>query len=442
VKLTTALIILVVFAAPLAGCLKKNGIEAANVDQERADEILGKAGRDALIDAAAIIPKNYSFGSQQLLPVQLREFIGTITTAANGALETEKDEGGIEHSTFLETQDISDLVPPGQPVELVIDLIWDASEANSADLDIVVDVPGLRSSFSPTSETFNWNLAVKTIVVNTIGVEGQPAIVGVQAAGGAVSQGFDYTLRVHAQYVKDVLTPHHAWAFDVPTDASGIIIESEKAGGEEHVAAQFIVIDPADELVAFVDFNDIDIPTESVFIQTHMPGTYVFYAYSMHGGFLRVKADVPLDNTGARPLALVETKVADSSAPAPGVAGKDVLNGTLAEGTLPRDDQAPAVVDFDTGATFPLRIVGYITGTAHTQSKITLTSPLGVVHTLTKIARYEDESGSVGYTSDHEGSPNNLFDWQNIQRGAWTAQVVNTSPGVEIGHTILTYARS
>lgn len=440
-KLTTMIVLLVLVAAPLAGCLKKDPIETASTEQEKADDILGQEGRQTLVDAAAIIPKNYSFPDQQVLPPVVFEYVGKITQSANGALEAEKDEGGIERSTFVEMQDISALVPAGQPVELVVDLVWDASEANSADLDIAIDVPGTTSTYSPTSETFNWNLAVKTVVVNTIGVAGQPASVGIQAAGGAVTQGFDYTLSVRATYVKDVLTPYHPWAFDVPPGASGIILESEKAGGEEHVASQFVLIDPEDNLVQFVDFNDIDIPTESIYIPTSKPGTYVFYAYTMHGGFLRVKSDVPLDANAARPLALVETAAMDSNAPAPGIAGKDYFNGSALGGATPADDVSPTVMDFTTNGAFPLRVTGYITGQAITQAKITLKSPLGAVHTLTKIARAEDDSGSVGYTSDHEGSTNNLFDWKNIQRGTWTAEIVNTSPGVEIGHIVLTYTR-
>lgn len=438
-----ALALALALALVAAGCLKKDPIQSADVEQEKVDAILGKAGRDKLVDAASLIPKNFSFAEQQLLPPALFEHVGMITTAANGALEAERDESGIERNTFIEMQDVAALVPPGQPVELVIELVWDASEANSADLDIVVDVPGALTSYSQTSETFNWNLAVKTLVVNTVGVAGAPAQVGVQAAGGAISQGFEYTLRVHATYVKDVLTPYHAWAFDVPPGASGLILESEKAGGEEHVAAQFIVVDPDDGLVQFVDFNDIDIPTESVFIPTAKPGAYVFYAYAMHGGFLRIKADVPLDRTEARALPLVETRVVDSATPAPGVAGKDVTNGSVVEGAAPPPgDVSPTIVTFTTAGAFPLRISGYIAGAATTQAKTTLKSPLGMVHTLTSIARYEDASGSVGYTSEHEGSPNNVYDWRNIQRGAWTAEIVNTSPGVEIGHVVLSYARS
>lgn len=441
-NLKVAIIALILFAAPMAGCLKKDPVETANIEQQKAEEILGQGGRQALADAAAIIPKNYSFPEQILLPPQLVEFVGTITSAANGALEIEQDQGGIERNTYYEWQDISNLVPPGQPVELVLDLWWQASEFNSADLDIAVDVPGTQTSYYAVSETFNWNLPSKTLVVNTVGVAGLPTKVGIQAAGGVITQGFDYTLRVRATYVKDVLTPYHAWAFDVPAGASGIILESEAAGGEEHVTSEFIVVDPDDNLVQYVSFNDIDIPTESVFIPTTKPGTYVFYAFYMHGGFLRLKADVPLDAQGARTLPLVETKVVDSNTPAPGVAGKDFFYGGIAgEGALPSEDVQPTIVDFTTPGAFPLRVSGYITGPLMSQAKITLISPVGPVHQLTKIARMEDESGSIGYTSDHEGGPNNVYTWANIQRGAWKAQIVNTSPGVEIGHVVLSYTR-
>lgn len=432
---------LLVVAAPLAGCLKKKEVAAIDLEQAKADELLGQQGRDKLVDAASLVPKNFSFPGQQLLPSVSIEIPGSVAPQATGSYEAERDEGGVEWNTIRQMEDISNLVPAGQPVELVINLVWDASEVNSADLDIAVDVPGFSSDYSSVSESFNWNLAVKTLVVNTIGVEGRPAQVGAQIASGVVSQGFDYTIYVKATYVKDVLTPYHPWALEVPPGASGLIFESEKAGGDEHLATQFILIDPDDQLVQFVDFNDIDIPSQSIFVPTSASGTYVFYANTMQGGFLRVKADVPLQTTAARQLALVETSVVDSSAPAPGVAGKDVFNGSLAEGAVPTSDVAPTVVSFATSGAFPLRVLGYITGPATTQAKITLKSPLGTVHTLTSIARAQTEQGSLGYTGRHEGSQDNLVDWKNIQAGAWTAEIVNTSPGVEIGHTVLSYQR-
>lgn len=426
-------------AGPMAGCIRSKEAPVEDVEQAKADQILGDVGQDKIADAAAIIPKNYSFPLQNLLPQATASFTGSVASDATGSYEGERDESGVNYRSVYQMYDISSLVPEGQPVELVVDLIWDASEANSADLDIVVHVPGTHTSYSPTSETFNWNLAVKTLVVNTVGVAGQGAEIGVQIASGAVTQGFEYELQVQATYVKDVLTPYHAWAFDVPTGASGVILESEKAGGEEHIVSEFVVIDPEDNLVQFVAFDDINIPTQSVFIPTAKPGTYVFYAYSMHGGFFRIKADVPLDVPTARPLALVESAVADASAPAPGIAGKDVLNGT-ADGVVPSDDVNAVSIDFTPAGAFPLRVEGYIKGPANAMAKITLSSPLGEVHRLTSIARYEDERGSLGYTSSHEG-PNNVHTWKNIQKGAWTAKIVNDSPGVEVGHTVLTYTR-
>jgi hypothetical protein len=239
--------------------------------------------------------------------------------------------------------------------------------------------------------------------------------------------------------VKDVLTPYHAWAIDVPQGASGIILESEKAGGDEHVTSQFVLLDPEDNLVQFVDFNDISIPTQSVFIPTSASGTYVFYAYFMHGGFLRVKADVPLGNTVARPLPLVEKVVPDSAAPMPGVAGKDVLNGTAA---APSDDVAATTLAFSPEGPFPLRVTPYLKGQATTMAKITLSSPLGMVAQRIVWLRYQDERGTIGYTSDHEGSTDVTFQWKNIAKGAWKAELVNDNPAVELGHVVLTYQRS
>lgn len=435
------LALLLVGVAVAAGCFKRGGGDELNVSQEqqKANDILGTTGSDKLVDAAAIIPKNYSFPLQQnLAPVQ-QTFSATISTDAVGGYEAERDEGGIDYNTKTQMFDVGPLLPPGQPAEIVLKVFWDASEVNSADLDLVVDLPGLQTSYSTVSETWNWNYAVKTMVVDTIGVEGQPAQVGVQVASAAVTKGFDFKLDVSVTYVKDVLTPYHAWALDVPTGASGIILESEKAGGDEHITSQFILVDPEDNLVQFVDFNDISIPTQSVFIPTATSGTYVFYAYSMHGGFLRAKADVPLSSPVARPLALVEKPTVDSAAPMPGVAGKDVLNGTA---SMPADDVAPTTVPFAPEGPFPLRVTPYIKGQATAMAKITLSSPLGKVAQRTAWLRYQDDRGTIGYTSDHEGSTDVTFDWKNIAKGAWKADIVNDNPAVELGHVVLTYERS
>lgn len=432
-------------AASLTGCMGLFGGEApsAGVDEQQqiADEVLGKAGRDKLVDAAAIIPKNYSFPAQRLLPPVTVQVKGAVASDANGGYEAERDEGGIDYNNKVLWQDVTSLLPPGQPAELVVKLTWDASEANSADLDIALDVPGTRTTYSAVSETWNWNLAVKTATVNTVGVEGQPARVGVQVGSALVTGGFEYALEIKATYVQDVLTPYHAWALDVPSDAGGLILESEKAGGDEHVTAEFLVIDPDDNLVAFVEFNDLNIPTQSVFIPTKRGGAHVFYALHMHGGFLRVKADVPLGDTQARPLPLVEKETVDAAAPAPGVAGKDVFNGSAAQGVMPKDDANPTKVGFSPEGPFPLRVEAFVRGSVVGMSKITLKSPLGPVDQLTVIGRYEDERGSIGYTSSHREGADRIATWKNLQKGAWTAEIVNNSPGVELGHVVLTYER-
>ncbi|MFA5860508.1 MAG: hypothetical protein WDA16_02310 [Candidatus Thermoplasmatota archaeon] len=427
----------------LGGCFGKGDVGPASKSdqQKRADDLLGKEGLDKLIDATGFVPKNYSFAQQTLLPPTNVTFKAVIGPDAVGGYEAENDEGGIDHGTKTTTYDVGSYLPQGQPAEIVLKLYWDASEANSGDIDLVADVPGTKTSYSSTSETLNWNYAVKTMVIDTVGVDGQGAMVGVQVASALVTSGFEYKLDVSFTYVKDVLTPHHPWAVDVPVGANGLLFESEKTGGDEHVTTQFILLDPDDQLVQFVDFNDINIPTQSVFVPTEKPGTYVFYAYFMHGGFLRVKADVPLQNAAARPLALVHKSTADSTAFSPGLAGKDYLNGSALNESTPSDDANAQVVQFSPDGPFPLRVEPYLKGQFTTMAKITLKSPLGIVAQRTAIGRYQDERGTLGYTSDHEESLDNTHAWKNVARGTWQAQIVNDNPSTELGHVVTTYDR-
>lgn len=452
-KLIPSILAIALLAGPLAGCLGGDDgpVETMSEEQKRAEDILGQKGREDLLDAASIIPKNWTFPGQSLLPPVELNFVGKVDTTAVGSYEAEKDEGGIDYNSVVQTQDISSALPPGQPAEIVIDLFWDASEFNSADLDIFVDLPGTKTSYSPVSETMNWNHVLKTVVVNTVGVAGEPALVGVQIASGMVSQGFEYRLDVRITYVEDVLTPYHAWALTVPNGAGGIILESEKAGGDEHIRAEFVLLDPEQTLIKNVMFDDINIPTQSVLIPVTKPGEYIFYAFYMHGGFLTARADVPLDVVEAKPLTVTETEVVLSSSPSPGVAGKDYLEPT-AGGTVPKDDVNAITYDVPLNDKFPLRVTGFVRGAVTAEAKITLSSPLGMVHQLTVIARYEDERGTIGYTSDHdgtivkdgtgaetrEGGSNNVFNFANVDKGAWTASIVNDGPQVEIGYRVLT----
>ena len=139
-----------------------------------------------------------------------------------------------------------------------------------------------------------------------------------------------------------------------------------------------------------------------------------------------------------------------SNSPSPGLAGKDYLDPT-AGGTVPADDVGAVLYDVPLNDKFPLRVTGFIRGAVTADAKITLSSPKGMVHTLTVIGRYEDERGSIGYTSDHEGTittgaegeqreggSNNVFYFANVDKGAWTASIVNDGPQVEIGYRVLT----
>ena len=113
-------------------------------------------------------------------------------------------------------------------------------------------------------------------------------------------------------------------------------------------------------------------------------------------------------------------------------------------GTAPKDDVGATSVSFAPEGPFPLRVMPYVKGQAATMAKIRLSSPLGVVAERTVFARYEDDKGTVGYTSDHdEESQDFVVTWKNTQKGPWKADVVNDNPaGLELGHVVVTYARS
>jgi hypothetical protein len=428
--------------ALLAGCLgKAPTTEVRSAAQQQADSLLGKEGQDKLADAATPASKAFLFPLQQLLPPANVTLKATVGPDSMGGYEAENDEGGIDYNTKVTMYDLAKYVPVGQAAEITVKLYWDASEANSADIDIVSDVPGNHTSYSGESETLNWNYAVKEMVLDTVGVQGEDMKVGVQVASAIVSKGFEYRLDVGFVYPKDVLTPYHAWGLVVPQGANGIVFSSEKAGGDDHVTSQFLLLGPDDQPVAMVDYNDISIPTQSIFVPVKGPGEYVFYAHSMHGGFLRAKADVPVQDAVARELALVTKTVADAASPTPGVAGHDYMNGSAAGGVMPHDDAGGSTITFAPEGPFPLEVTPYVKGQVTTMAKIRLSSPLGVVAERTVIGRYQDDRGTLGYTSDHEQTEDDWHDWSKLARGTWKAEVVDDAPSVEIGHVVLTYQR-
>lgn len=383
------------------------------------------------------IPRNYTFAGQLDLPAVTFYVNGTVDSAAVLSHEDRNDRGGNSYGGWESLTDISAQLPPGQPAELRLTLVTRNTPGNAADCDISVDVPGTKTSFDGSnSDSFNWKLPVQRMIVNTVGVPGANHLVGVECHDGQVTSGVPFDLRVDVHYAKDVFTPGVPYAFKVPGNASGIIIESVKAGGPEHLRAWFVIIGPDDELVQFVDFNDIAIPTESVFVPTTSPGEYVFYAYNMTGGFLAVKADAPVEDRAVRTLATSVRSEAVATGPAPGFAARDWLHdGTIVTPAGP----AGGEFSFDSGGTFPLTITPFIAESGSTlMTHVEIATSKGLVSSLQRVLRHDDESGSLGYTQDRF---NGEFLPMNLARGSFTVTVTNDSPDAAVGYTLTTYVR-
>lgn len=381
---------------------------------------------------------NYSFPAQAALPWVTAWFNGTVGPETNAAVENVRDDGGTDLNGVVRTMDVTPFLPPGQPTEIAIRLFWNAAEGNSADLDIYVDVPGTTTSTGDGAEELNFNIPSKTLVVNTVGVAGYAAKIGVQGANGRTTSDLAFTVEMAFSYAKDVFTPAIPYAIPVPQNATGLILESVKAAGDEHVTARFVILDPTDAPIAYMEYNDIAIPTESVFIPVNGPGDYVFYAYDMRGGFLSAKADVGLKDTHARPLSVKEERVVDASAPAPGVVGRNWLAPNPG-GDVPLTGGSTVDVNFPK---FPLAVRAFIDaagqGGATGMCQIQITSPKGLVASATRIARVDSAQGSVGYTDD-EGQ-NNVFNPGNVTAGPYKITIVNNGNGA-LGHTVLSYTR-
>ncbi len=436
------LLALLALAGPVAsGCLGLFRDENANdvVDPNAAGRGLVDDRTIELLDERlAAVPRNYTFPGQSLLMRLVHYVNGTVDQIANAGFEDRNDRSGNSYNVYRAMEDVSKLIPPGQPTEMHVTLYYANTAGNSVACDVAVDVPGTRTSFNTgNNDEFNWKFSVQRMIVNTVGVPGEKHEVGVECASGKMTQGsVPYTIRVDFDYERDVFTPFIPWAFTVPANATGVIIESAKAGGPEHLRSSFIVVGPDDDLVAYVDFNDIAIPTESVFIPTATPGEHVFYAFNMTGGFLRVKADAPVEMRQVRPLTIRVDRVTDKSGPAPGVVGRDWLH----DGGIVTPAQGGEEVAFSADGTFPLRIEPFIgEGGAKTlMTGVRILSAKGLVASLDRVLRYDDENGSLGVTQDEF---NRYFDATMLARGAYTVQVVNDSPDAAVGHVLTTYVR-
>lgn len=445
------LLVLTLAAPALAGCLGGAQPVAQGTTNLDAPEITEEA-RDQFEQLTQVIPSNYTFPGQQALESVVVWLNDTVDSAANAAIESPGDDGGMRFQTPVKAQDFSAQIPPRQAVEIHITLFWSGNPGQSADLDIFTDLPGVEGAFDPSQgQEMNWNRPVKRTVVNTVGVEGRQHLIGVQVTNGRIAPGavVPYTLQISFDYAQDVLTPYHPYAFTLPEGATGVVLRSAKVTGDEHITAAFAILSPQDELVSYQLYDDIAIPTESVFIPLRQPGEYVFYAYEMVGGFLTLRADSPVPMREVRILPLVEETVMDFQQPlAPGIVGHHIVfnsgNGLPIDGTPVDTPAQPGAVagTFTVDATYPLRIEGvFAEGQAIAGDvQLTIRNDKGVVWNGVRSLRADfGEQGSLGWSGDH--APFVTSDPSLLGKGAYTVEVTVNGYTGQLGHTVLTYQR-
>lgn len=423
-----------VVAVALSGCFGTSAPPSAAPPPRAAEIDDAEFNRLELLAAPEI--RNYSLaGSARLEPV-VQWFNDTIGTEANVAYQDRNMRGGNDFNTVLKTFDISALLPEGQPVALRLKLVYFGQPGKSAKADLYACVPGTCTYYTTSNnDEFNWKATVETKNIVTIGVSGMPAEVGVAVANGKVTaEPLEFGLEVQATYFSDVLTPYHAYGFTVPEGATGVTLKSVKPG-QEHLQAKFIVLDPQDELVAYTEYDDIAVVSESIFIPTRQPGEYVFYAQEMHNGFFTIVSDAPLGNdTALRILPVTETRAAlTTSGSAPGMVERDILG---AGAPTPWTKGADGSFSVDQG--FPVEVGAYIGEGVTGMAEVRLFSSKGEVFRLQRVARVDQAQGSLGYTRDET---NTLTNWANLAKGAYAAEVVSNAVTGEFGYFVKTYTR-
>lgn len=445
-KRTTLLAAALGMVVLTAGCI--GGSQNDDVQQTKTikPKEITKEAEKRFQEITSVIPLNYTIPGQQLLEKAVVWFNDTVDSAADASFESPKDEGGNNFMPVYKTFDLGKLLPAGQPAKVQLTLFWRGNPGSSADLDIFVDVPGLKTDHDGgDSQSMNWNIPVKRKTFVTVGVPGQNHLVGVQASEGRIAPGeqLPFAMEITVSYARDVLTPYHPYAFTVPQGASGIILESDKVGGSDHVKAKFVVIDPLDELVQYVEYNDIDIPSESIFVPTTQAGEYIFYAFAMEGGFLALKADVPVEENLVRILPRVEERIADFSDPmAPGVAEHTVQWDAVGQTIVTPGYREGRAAAFAVDKSFPLWITSFIDGgqVVTGDVQIRISSAKGLVHDYVRTARVDGDQGRLGFSG--ETAPFVFHDPSMLSKGSYTiSQVVNGNGGGAIGHSVLTYQR-
>jgi hypothetical protein len=450
VNTTTKIALALGIALALAGCVGLGGDDADTASEDQGVEgvDVGEQTEENIQERTQDEPTNYTVPSQDPLATTTEIYEETVGPEANAAVECKNDRCGNNVNTYRQVQDVSQHVPTGQATEIDIKLHYQGGPASSADLDIYVNVPGYETEYAPdNNDEFNWKLSVQTLTVNTVGVSGQPAEIGVQVTNGKVVEPMDYTLNVTFRYADNVVTPYHPYAIQVPENATGLIFESEKTGGGEHIKSEFLVIGPDDNLVRHVSYNDLVIASESVIVPVSQPGEYVFYAPKMRGGFLSVTADAPPQERPMETLERELQRTVDLSGPAPGSIEWSPTEGCSVSfvGSCETGATTPMSGGQETTFTiedsFPLEVdsfVGPADGERVTaSSQVKISSEEGLVHAYKRIVRAGQGDDTVGMSRDEI---NTAFYPGNLTRSQYTLQIVNNGPN-EVGHTVLTYQR-
>lgn len=437
----------------LAAMLTTTGCLGLFGDDEEEDDVgstsvntsIG-AGTQADIEARANAQfQNYTVPGQEELPTVTKWFNGTVGPGEGvPSIEDRNDRSGLNYNTPIVSNDISGDVPPGQPAVIRAKVWYFAQPGSGTDLDIYANVPGLETEFATDNcDEFSWKVCVQEMTIPTVGSDDHPMEIGVQIANSKTVDSLDYMMEVKIDYVADVVTPYTPYAVEMPENATGLVVTSEKAGGSEHIDAEFLVVGPDDQLVEHVEYNDIAIATESKRIPVSQPGEYVVYILDIQGGFLGVEADVPVpaEQREIRPLERVEETVTDASSPAPGTGGYCVPAAGGDGCTTELTYNEGGSTDFAVNGTFPLEIRGWINEeaqpSAHANSEVRILSEEGLVYKQDKFMQYEDDRGTLGMSRD-EWHTNHT--WENLATGEYTVSYVIDGSG-SVGHTLVTYER-
>lgn len=448
----TATTLLMAALLATTGCLGLFGDEGEELEEADSTDLEPGIGGETEADIQARAGeefRNYTVPGQVDLPPVIKWLNGTVGPGQGMAsAEDRNDRSGINYNTEYVTEDLSGDIEPGQPVMIRAKVWYFAGPGNATDLDIYMNVPGTETDLAGDDcDQFSWKVCVQELTVPTVGVEGEPMEVGVQVANSVTGHEMPYFMEVEIDTVGDVITPYVPYAVEVPENATGIEINSEKAGGSEHVRAELLVVGPDDELVTVLAgeerYDDIAIPTESKFIPVEQPGEHIVYILEMSGGFLSVESDAPVpdEQREIRPVDRVEETVTDAQAPAPGTGGYCVPGMTGEDCTTEMTYNEGGSSQFSVDGAFPLKVTGWIneegSPDAHANAEVRISSEEGMVHKLDKFVQYEDERGTLGMTRDewHQEAT-----WGNLAKGEYTVSYVIDGTG-SVGHTLVTYER-